>query len=106
MLVYRLVEIKKKSHILLFFIFICILSWINSLEVRGGWGERKKRIVLQTTEEGTQKPHKTSGGGGERYRVDAAVRANSVKRRQSGTKPLSQGFGECVYVCTVMSSSL
>lgn len=96
MLVYRLVEIKRKSHILLFFIFICILSWIISLEVKGGWEERKRRIVLQTTEEGTQKPHKTSGGGGERYRVDAAVRVNSVKRRQSATKSLSQGFGGCV----------
>lgn len=96
MLVYRLVEIKRKSHILLFFIFICILSWIISLEVKGGWEERKRRIVLQTTEEGTQKPHKTSGGGGKRYRVDAAVRVNSVKRRQSATKSLSQGFGGCV----------
>lgn len=96
MLVYRLVEIKRKSHILLFFIFICILSWIISLEVKGGWKKRKRRIVLQTTEEGTQKPHKTSGGGGERYRVDAAVRVNSVKRRQSATKSLSQGFGGCV----------
>ena len=35
MLVYRLVEIKKKLHISLFFIFICILSWMISLEARG-----------------------------------------------------------------------
>lgn len=55
-----------------------------SLEARGGLGERKKRIAFQTTEEGIQKPHKTSGGDGEWYRVDAAVRVNSVKRRQRG----------------------
>ena len=50
-----------------------------SLEARGGLGERKKRIAFQTTEEGIQKPHKTSGGDGEWYRVDAAVRVNSVE---------------------------
>ena len=55
-----------------------------SLEASGGLGDRKKKIAFQTTEEGIQKPHKTSGGDGEWYRVDAAVRVNSVKRKQRG----------------------
>ena len=103
MLVYRLVEIKKKLHISLFFIFICILSWMISLEARGRWGERKKKIVFQTTEQGI---HKTSGGDGEWYRVDAALRVSSVKRRQKGDWVSESGFGGCVYVWTVMSNSL
>lgn len=61
-LVYGVVEIKN-IYISLFFLVICILSWLPSPEARGkkGEGKWKKKIVSQMLEEGIRQRHNMRG---------------------------------------------
>lgn len=62
-LVYGVLEIKN-IYISLFFIVICILSWLPSPQARGeeGEGKSEKRVVFQMLEEGIWQRHKVRKG--------------------------------------------